>query len=431
MAWAARRLCLHSAAGLPSTSGIARPGGLITVQHKTPPAWSGHRKGSVEYRRILVALLCAGVATFAQLYSPQGILPRLAGDLHVDDAQSSLVISAATIGLAVAVLPWSLVADRIGRVKAMRLALVAATVLGLAMPWSPWFGALMVVRVFEGAALGGIPAIAVTYLNEEVDARHAAVAAGTYVSGTSIGGLLGRLVAAPIADVATWRLGTFTVAVMAATATTVFFFITPLPRGFTPRAASVSSTLRATVDHLRNPRLVVLYAQGFLLMGGFVATYNYLAFRLEEAPFHMPVGLTSLLFLAYLAGAVSSRVAGGLVGRWGRSRVLLCSTAMMVIGVLVTLSTSLLVIIVGLVVFTAGFFGAHSIASGWAGARTTHNRSQSTSLYNCWYYAGSSIFGYLGGVAWLRLGWPGLVTMVTALAVAAGSWALLTSGKRH
>lgn len=385
----------------------------------------------MEYRRILIALLCAGVATFAQLYSPQGILPRLATDLRIDASQSSLVISAATIGLAAAVLPWSLVADRVGRVRAMRVALVAATVFGLVMPWSPWFGALMVVRVLEGAALGGIPAIAVTYLSEEVDARHAAVAAGTYVSGTSIGGLLGRLVAAPIADLTNWRLGTFTVAVMAAVATTIFFFVTPLPRGFTPRAASLASTLHATVDHLRNPRLVVLYAQGFLLMGGFVATYNYLAFRLENAPFHMPVGLTSLLFLAYLAGTVSSRVAGGMVGRWGRGLVLLGSTAMMIAGTLITLSMSLPLIILGLVVFTAGFFGAHSIASGWAGARTTHNRSQSTSLYNCSYYAGSSIFGYLGGVAWLHLGWGGLVAMVTALSVIAGIWAVLTSGRRR
>jgi predicted MFS family arabinose efflux permease len=398
---------------------------VVTTQHEPTAPWTGHSRGTAGYRRILIALLVAGVATFAQLYSPQGILPELASDLRAQASQASLTISMGTIGLAVAVLPWSLVADRLGRVPAMRIALVAATVLGLIMPWCPWFPLLLVVRVLEGVALGGIPAIAVTYLSEEVDARHAAVAAGTYVSGTTIGGLLGRLVAAPLADAAGWRLGTFGVAVIAAVATAVFFRITPPPRGFRPGGASAATALRAVGRHMRNPRLVVIYAQGLLLMGGFVATYNYLTFRLEQAPFHLPAGLASLLFLAYLAGTVSSRLAGALVGRLGRGPVLLASAAVMAGGALLTLSDALIVIIAGLVVLTAGFFGAHSVASGWSGARARHDRSQATSLYNFWYYAGSSLFGYLGGVAFQRLGWAGLVGMVVALIVLASAAAAL------
>jgi predicted MFS family arabinose efflux permease len=385
-------------------------------------AWDGHDRGSGAYRWILVALLGAGIATFAQLYSPQGILPALARDLHVDASRSSLSISAATIGLALAVLPWSLVADRIGRVRAMRIALVAATVLGLVMPWSPTFPVLMVVRVLEGIALGGVPAIAVTYLGEEVRPRHAALAAGTYVSGTTIGGLLGRLVAGPVADVAGWRVGTFTVAVLAAVAAVLFFVVAPEPRGFTARPVSPRTVLAAVVRHMRTPRLIVLYAQGFLLMGGFVAMYNYLAFRLEAPPFAMPAALASLLFLAYLAGTVSSRAAGGLADRIGRGCIMLASTVVMVVGALVTLSTSLVVVVVGLVVMTAGFFGAHSIASGWSEARATTDRAQSTSLYNFWYYAGSSLFGFLGGVAFVAVGWGGVVGMVVVLCVVAGVW---------
>jgi MFS transporter, YNFM family, putative membrane transport protein len=385
--------------------------------------WAGHDRGTPEYRRILVALLGAGIATFAQLYSPQGILPALATDLHVDASRSSLTISAATIGLALAVLPWSLVADRIGRVRAMRIALVAATVLGLAMPWCPWFGLLMVVRVLEGVALGGIPAIAVTYLGEEVAPRFAAVAAGTYVSGTTIGGLLGRLVAGPVAEFAGWRIGTFTVAVIAAAAAVVFFVITPAPRGFRPVPASVGSVLRATAAHMRNRRLLAVYAQGFFLMGGFVAVYNYLSFRLEAAPFHMPVGLASFLFLAYLAGTYTSRLAGRVVGRFGWSTVLWLAITVMALGVILTLVPSLPVVIVGLVLMTGGFFGAHSIASGASGQLATEHRAQSTSLYNFWYYAGSSLFGYLGGVAFVGWGWAGVGVMVLALCVVARGWA--------
>lgn len=123
-------------------------------------AWQGYEKGSSGYRRILVALLCAGVATFAQLYSVQGVLPILAEDLHVDAAQSALAVSAATMGLAVGVIPWSLVSDRWGRRRTMVAAVSAATVLGVLVGLMPTFESLVALRFAEGVALGGIPAVA-------------------------------------------------------------------------------------------------------------------------------------------------------------------------------------------------------------------------------------------------------------------------------
>ena len=37
--------------------------------------FSGHAPGSREYRRLIVGLFFAGIATFAQLYSAQAVLP--------------------------------------------------------------------------------------------------------------------------------------------------------------------------------------------------------------------------------------------------------------------------------------------------------------------------------------------------------------------
>ena len=47
-------------------------------------------------------------------------------------------------------------------------------------------------------------------------------------------------------------------------------------------------------------------------MGGFVAVYNYLGFRLSGEPFSLPATAISLIFLAYLSGTVSARWAAGL-----------------------------------------------------------------------------------------------------------------------
>lgn len=391
--------------------------------------WAGHSYGSAQYRRLLIGIFFAGVATFAQLYSPQATLPQIAADLHVGAAEVSLVVSASTIGLAIGVIPWSLVADRIGRVRAMSIAMIAATFFGLLVPFSTSFALLVTGRLFEGAMVGGVPAVAIAYLSEEIDARHAARAAGTYVAGTSIGGLLGRLVAGPIADLASWRIGVFTVAVLCAIAAALFIGLVPKPRGFVPlrsRGPDVEPGLLSRLAaNLRSPRMLALYAQGCLLMGGFVALYNYLGFRLAAAPFNLPQTLISLLFVAYLAGTWSSAQAGVLAARFGRLPILLTGVASMIVGVLLTLSTVLLVVLIGLLVATAGFFAAHAVASGWTGAESIIGRAQASSLYNLFYYAGSSLFGWLGGVFFVTSGWAGTAAMVACLAVLAGALAVL------
>jgi YNFM family putative membrane transporter len=391
--------------------------------------WAGHSHGSAEYRRLLAGLFFAGVATFAQLYSPQAALPLIADDLHIGAADAALVISAATIGLAIGVIPWSVVADHIGRVRAMSIAVTGATGFGLLVPFATTFPLLLTGRLFEGAMVGGVPAIAIAYLSEEIEPRHAARAAGTYVAGTSVGGLLGRLVAGPVAELANWRIGVFAVAVLCAIAAALFIFLVPKPRGFVPRRSrgprQEDGLLTQLTAHLRSPRMLALFAQALLLMGGFVALYNYLGFRLSAAPFDLPQTLISLLFLAYLAGTWSAAQAGALAARFGRRPVLLFAIAGMVAGVLLTLSSLLLLVLVGLLVATAGFFAAHAVASGWTGTEAVIGRAQASSLYNLFYYAGSSLFGWLGGVFFVTWGWAGTASLITVLAVLAGLLAAL------
>jgi predicted MFS family arabinose efflux permease len=394
-----------------------------------PDGWVGHSHGTAEYRQLLVGIFFAGVATFAQLYSPQATLSQIASDFDVGAAEVALVVSAATLGLALGVIPWSLVADRIGRVRSMSIAVIAATIFGLLVPFATSFPLLLVGRLLEGAMVGGVPAVAIAYLSEEIDARHAARAAGTYVAGTSIGGLLGRLVAGPLAELWSWRIGVFTVAVLCAIAAALFIALVPKPQGFVPLRSRGPDTegglLSRLAVNLRSPRLLALYAQGCLLMGGFVALYNYLGFRLAAAPFNLPQTLISLLFLAYLAGTWSSAQAGVFAARFGRLPILLIGIATMVLGVLLTLSSALLVVLTGLLLATAGFFAAHAVASGWTGAESTVGRAQASSLYNLFYYAGSSLFGWLGGIFFVAFGWAGTAGMVAILGALAGSLAVL------
>lgn len=387
--------------------------------------FSGHVPKTRSYRRLIAGLFFAGVATFAQLYSLQAVLPQVATDLGVSPSTAALTISAATLGIAASVIPWSLVADRIGRVPVMGIGIITATAFGLAAPLSTEITVLLTLRLGEGLALGAVPAVALAYLSEEVHGRYVAAAAGSYTAGTTVGGLSGRLVAGPLGESFNWRVGVWGVIVLCTIAAVLFLWLVPKARRFTPgrmRTDSGPGMLTRLVQPLRSPRLLALYAQGFLLMGAFVAVYNYLGFHLIAQPFLLPVWLVTLLFLAYLAGTFSSPWAGSLAVRLGRRKVLLGSIGVFITGAAMMFVPVPAVIIVGLVIFTGGYFGAHAIASSWAPVLADpESRAQAPSLYYFAFYVGSSLFGWALGIVFGQAGWGWFLAIVIFMGLLAAA----------
>lgn len=84
---------------------------------------------------------------------------------------------------------------------------------------------------------------------------------------------------------------------------------------------------------------------------------------------------------------------------------MLISIVTMIAGVAITFSHSVVAVLVELAVATAGFFGAHAIASGWVGSDAGDGKAQASSLYNLFYYTGSSAVGWFGGLAFDTAGW--------------------------
>lgn len=382
-----------------------------------------HRPGTASYRRLNLAMVCAGLAAFGLLYATQPVLPEIAAEYDATAAAASLTLSASTGALALGVVPVTALAVRWGRVRTMRVGLVVAVVLAAASAFAPTLGSLVAARGLLGLVLAGVVAVAMGHVGSEVHPSGVGAAMGLYVAGNTLGGVGGRVVGAGVADLSTWRPGLLAVAAAAALATAAFWWLLPEPVNDARGAGAQPGSFRAV---LRQPHLLALATVPFLLMGGFVAVYNFLTFRLVAPPFALPLSLVGLVFLAYLAGTASSATAGGLADRFGRSRVFVVALVVMLGGLLVTLPSSLPLVVVGLVVFTAGFFAAHATASGWMSLSAGPLATQASAIYVCGYYGGSSIFGAWVGTAWTAFGWNGVVVWVAGLvlvALAAGSWA--------
>ena len=372
-------------------------------------------------RRLGAALWCAGLAAFSVLYAPQGLLTEISRDADVDPSRASLVVSAATLGLGVSVLPWAWLSDRIGIRSAMRIAAAGAAICAVSVPWLPSYSALVGGRFLQGIALGGIPALAMALLHNTATAKHAAAMAGSFVAATSLGGLGGRLLVVPIADHVGWRVGLFAIGCLVAALMAMLIGLLPRPEAAAhPRRSDTSA-----LTHLRNPAMMALFGIGALLIGGMIAVFNYLPFRLEQPPYLLTPDLISLVFLAYLAGTAGSRWAGWLTERVGQRPILAMACMLMAAGGAITLAQPLFFVIAGVVILTAGMFIGHAVASSMVAARAPNGRAQAAALYNISYYTGSSAFGWLAGFAWQHAQWPLVAGLVVALGMTACVLAVL------
>jgi YNFM family putative membrane transporter len=171
----------------------------------------------------------------------------------------------------------------------------------------------------------------------------------------------------------------------------------------------------ALAAHIGNRDLRLLFLMGFVLMGSFVTLYNYVGYRLIGAPFKLNQTQIGAIFTVYLTGVVASPWSGKMADAFGRGRVLIASLVLMIVGVLLTMSISLPVIVGGIACLTFGFFAGHAVASGWVGRLALHAKGQAAALYLLAYYIGSSVIGSYGGHFWTAFGWGGVVGLIAAL----------------
>ena len=371
-------------------------------------------RGSREYTRATLALFCAGFSTFALLYCVQPLLPQLAEFFAVSSASSSLALSVTTFGLAGGLLVSGSLSESWGRKPVMVAALVLACSLGLATAIVRDWHLLLLLRALLGIALSGLPALAMAYIGEEFDPASLPVAMGLYIGGTALGGLLGRLLTGVLSDMGGWTLALGGIAGLGLLSCVLFIWLLPPSRHFMAQPLSLRGLLGNFVRHLGNADLRVLFFLSFLLMGSFVALFNYIGFYLSAEPFSLSGTLIGFLFLVYLLGIWSSNAAGKLVWRSGAKLVLLGALALMLAGVLLCMVPLLAVIIVGLALFTTGFFAAHTVASGMVGQKAGGARAQASALYLCAYYLGSSVLGYAMGWVWQHWGWAPLIGCLSA-----------------
>lgn len=370
---------------------------------------------SLEYVKASLALFFGGFVTFSILYTTQPLLPIFSDEFHISAASASLTVSVSTGTLAIMMLIAASLSDRLGKKTVMTISMLLTSIISILIAMSPNFPFLVVLRTFLGISSAGIPSLAMAYVAEEFHPNTIGKVMGLYISGTSIGGMAGRIITGLLTDFFSWRIALFSIGVLAILLSIIFALILPTPKHNQKKPLNGKTVLKAYAVHLKNKPLMSIIFLGFLFMGSFVTLYNYIGFLLSEPPYSFSQSLLGFLFIVYIFGSFSSVFMGKKADELGHATTLIFTVALTIAGAVITLFPPVFAKIIGISIFTFGFFGCHSIASAWIGERANHHKTQASSLYLLFYYLGSSLAGTFGGYFWIHFHWLGVVAFILIL----------------
>lgn len=394
-------------------------------------------------RRTVIAVFLAGVSVFLVLYETQGLIPAIREAYGIDAPTASLTVSATNVGMAIFLIPFSLLAARIGHARQIVGGVIVSALLALIMPYMPSPELLIAVRFLQGVAIASVPATAMAYLSLRLPAQALPGAIGVYIAGNTIGGLCSRLLTGLAAEVLGWHGGLAVTALVSLVFGLIVLWLLrrdlwrPRPGAATagPSAGSEFAGPESAEPESAGPEPVAtsetgpdgpprrspiplgsglwrVHLTGFLCMIVFGGSFTMLGSRLQMPPWSLTEGEVALFFLIYLVGTVVTTYYGRLAMRFSRHRLTLIGMVTALAGAGITLLDSLTAIIIGMSLLTAGFFLGHTGASAAASARRPGvDSTRSAAVYLTVYYMGTSLGAWLSAVLFTDFAWPGVVLM--------------------
>ncbi len=379
-------------------------------------------------RAAIVACMLAGMCTFLNVYDTQPLLPYLQQVFNASAIAVSLTVSATILAMALMAPFIGLLAESVGRKKVIVPSLYALTAPTLLAATSRNLHQLIFWRFMQGVFVPGVIVVIMAYVNEEFPRQLVGRAMSAYISGTVLGGFLGRYISGVVSHHFSWRDAFLVIGIVNLAGAIIVQQSLPRAKRFV-RAASVAHSLSEGWQHLRNPRLLAVYGMGFAALFSLVGTFTYANFYLAAPPYRLNSEQLGSIFFVYLLGLIVTPLSGRCLDHYGirlTSVVAVCFTS---VGLLLTLQHSLSVIIAGLALASSGVFIYQAVGTVQTGIVADRSRSSAAGLYVTFYYIGGSLGAIVTGWTWIAGGWPACVVLLMGVAGLAMVLALVSSRK--
>lgn len=348
---------------------------------------------------MLVALLWAlGIAGFlvnADNRSIAPVLPAIADYFHVRESTAGLLVTAYSIPYGLFQLFYGPLADRIGNIRTITLAVSLFTIGTIACGMVSSFEWLFILRVVTGMFAAGIIPIALAQIGDSFELAERPKAIAFFMSLSTSGQALGIVIGGMVAQLVSWKVLFILIGIAAVP--TIFLLLKQ-------RALHNADTEAAPIPLRDRYRLIfanrqawIVYGMVFLEGATFFGGFTFLGVY-GNSYLGLNYFWVGILTAGYSAAAFcGSFFITSLIRKIGQSRMPLFGAGCMTLGyAVVWLSPTAAALLAGLLVLGFGYSFCHSTLQTYATELLPQARATAMSLF-----AFSLFLGSGGGPVWI------------------------------
>ncbi len=377
-------------------AGISQDNSVSNRRMNTPfaaPSW---------VLKLTIGLI--GMFAFLQVYSIQAILPVLMMDFTATEVQAGMIVGATILAIAIMSPFLGMLSDAVGRKSFIVGALLFLAIPTALIAQSPNIGWMGMWRFMQGLSVPGITVVTIAYIGEEFEGRALTELMSFYVSGSVLGGFMGRFLLGHLHELIGWRAGYYVMAGMTLIGALWVGKMLPASRHFVANP-NFRSAMQTLGEHLVNRYVVISCLLGACVLFSLVGCFTFINLHLADTPYELSTGALANIFAVYLIGVVITPLSTTLLRRFGSARTVRVAVIISMFGVLLTLVTPLWGIVLGLAIMSSGVFITQAATISYIAVNVKKGRSLASGLYYMGYYAGGTMGAWLCGIAYARGQW--------------------------
>ena len=377
-------------------AGISQDNSVSNRRMNTPfaaPSW---------VLKLTIGLI--GMFAFLQVYSIQAILPVLMMDFTATEVQAGMIVGATILAIAIMSPFLGMLSDAVGRKSFIVGALLFLAIPTALIAQSPNIGWMGMWRFMQGLSVPGITVVTIAYIGEEFEGRALTELMSFYVSGSVLGGFMGRFLLGHLHELIGWRAGYYVMAGMTLIGALWVGKMLPASRHFVANP-NFRSAMQTLGEHLVNRYVVISCLLGACVLFSLVGCFTFINLHLADTPYELSTGALANIFAVYLIGVVITPLSTTLLRRFGSARTVRVAVIISMFGVLLTLVTPLWGIVLGLAIMSSGVFITQAATISYIAVNVKKGRSLASGLYYMGYYAGGTMGAWVCGIAYARGQW--------------------------
>lgn len=373
--------------------------------------------------KITVAMI--GFFAFLQVYSVQAILPILQQDLSANEVQVGMAVGATVLAIACISPFMGMLSDAFGRRRFIIGSLFLLALPTAMLAFSEQVQSLIFWRFMQGLSIPGITVVLIAYVSEEYS-KSLTTMMSLYVSGTVLGGFAGRFLAGYFEHFYGWRTGYILMAVCTIIGALWAWYSLPKSKNFVV-SENFTAALSMLANHAKNRHVISCCVLGACVLFSLVGCFTFINLHLADAPYQLNTATLANIFAIYLIGMVITPLSARLMNGIGTIKTIIMAVCLSIVGILMTLLSPLLWIIVGLTLMSSGVFITQSATISHLTSQITQGRSLASGLYYLSYYGGGFVGAWGCAMAYRFGEWTatvGLIVCFQAMAIGIALFAM-------